>query len=139
MNKDAQNELNKKNVKRNMDKMKEVYESIMKDDNLKKNINRNRNDRIKFIQQFPYDNLPHNETFVFNNICMFNGISCVYGYVNVNDNVKMIDFDGSYKLSGNIHLSQRCLLPENLFYQKFDFKSPISPLDEKSLSDYLLK
>ena len=142
MNKDGQSEINKKKEKvgqRNMDKMKEIYNSIMGDDNLKKHINTQRNDRIKFIQQFPYDNLPHNETFVFNNICMFNDISCVYGYVNANDNVKMIDFDGSYKLTGNIHLSQRCLLPENLFYQKFDFKSPIKPLDEKSLSDYILK
>ena len=142
MNKDGQSEINKKKEKvgqRNMDKMKEIYNSIIGDENLKKHINTQRNDRIKFIQQFPYDNLPHNETFVFNNLCMFNDISCVYGYVNVNDNVKMIDFDGSYKLTGNIHLSQRCLLPENLFYQKFDFKSPIKPLDEKTLSDYVLK
>ena len=42
----------------------------------------------------------------------------------------MVDFDGSYKLTGNI---------QNLFYQKFDFKSPIKPLDEKTLSDYVLK
>ena len=66
-----------------MDKMKEIYNSIMGDENLKKHINAYRNDRIKFIQQFPYDNLPHNEAFVFNNICMFNDISCVYGYVSV--------------------------------------------------------
>ena len=51
-----------------MDKMKKIYNSIVKDQILKKHINLDRDERIKFIQNFPFDNLPHNETFYFNNI-----------------------------------------------------------------------
>ena len=136
------NNINKnkeKSVERNMDKMKKIYESIINDVNLKKHINLNRDDRIKFIQNYPYDNLPHNETFVFSNICMFNDLSCVNGYININDNLKVIDFNGNYKLNEKINLSQRCLLPENLFYQKYDYQNPISLLDKKLLNEYLLQ
>ena len=136
------NNINKnkeKSVERNMDKMKKIYESIINDVNLKKHINLNRDDRIKFIQNYPYDNLPHNETFVFSNICMFNDLSCVNGYININDNLKVIDFNGNYKLNEKINLSQRCLLPENLFYQKYDYQNPISLLDKKMLNEYLLQ
>ena len=122
-----------------MHKMKRIYESIKIDNKIKKHINMNRDDRIKFIQNYPYDNLPHNETFVFNNICMFNDLSCVNGYVTINDNLKVIDFNGNYKLNEKINLSQRCLLPENLFYQKYNYKNPITPLDKNLLDDYLLK
>ena len=136
------NNINKnkeKSVERNMDKMKKIYESIINDVNLKKHINLNRDDRIKFIQNYPYDYLPHNETFVFSNICMFNDLSCVNGYININDNLKVIDFNGNYKLNEKINLSQRCLLPENLFYQKYDYQNPISLLDKKMLNEYLLQ
>ncbi len=130
---------NDNNNELNMDKMKRIYESIKKDNKIKNHININRDDRIKFIQNYPYDNLPHNETFVFNNICMFNDLSCVNGYVTINDNLKVIDFNGNYKLNEKINLSQRCLLPENLFYQKYNYKNPITPLDKNLLDDYLLK
>ena len=133
------NNNNESSDERNMTKMKKIYESIIKDNRLKNHINMNRDDRIKFIQNYPYDNLPHNETFVFNNICMFNDLSCVNGYVNINDNLKVIDFNGNYKLNEKINLSQRCLLPENLFYQKYNYQNPINPLDKKLLDDYLLK
>ena len=130
---------NDNNNELNMDKMKRIYESIKKDNKIKNHININRDDRIKFIQNYPYDNLPHNETFVFNNICMFNDLSCVNGYVTINDNLKVIDFNGNYKLNEKINLSQRCLLPENLFYQKYNYKNPITPLHKNLLDDYLLK
>ena len=130
---------NDNNNELNMDKMKRIYESIKIDNKINKHINKNRDDRIKFIQNYPYDNLPHNETFVFNNICMFNDLSCVNGYVTINDNLKVIDFNGNYKLNEKINLSQRCLLPENLFYQKYNYKNPITPLDKNLLDDYLLK
>ena len=145
INKDSEIKINNNNNnnessdERNMTKMKKIYESIMEDKRLEKHINKNRDDKINFIQNYPYDNLPHNETFVFNNICMFNDLSCVNGYVNINDNLKVIDFNGNYKLNEKINLSQRCLLPENLFYQKYNYQNPINPLDKKLLDDYLLK
>ena len=122
-----------------MDKMKKIYNSIVKDDNLKKHINLDREERIKFIQNFPFDNLPHNESFYFNNICMFNELVCVYGYININDNIKVIDFEGNYKVNERTTVSQRCLLPENLFYQKFDYNNIIFPLNKKELKKYWLK
>ena len=51
-----------------MDKMKKVYDSIITDPILKKHINLDRDERIKFVQNFPYDNLPHTQSFYFNNI-----------------------------------------------------------------------
>ena len=122
-----------------MDKMKKIYNSIVKDQILKKYINLDRDERVKFIQNFPFDNLPHNETFYFNNICMFNELVCVYGYINVNDNIKVIDFEGNYKVNERTTVSQRCLLPENLFYQKFDYNNIIFPLNKKELKKYWLK
>ena len=121
------------------DKMKKLYDSILKDPNLKDNIILNRDERIKFIHDFPYDNLPHNETFLFNNICMFSNLSQINGIIKINDEMKAIDFNGNYKYNEKINMSQRCLLPENLFYQKYDFKNLITPLDEKVLNDYLVK
>ena len=122
-----------------MDKMKKIYNSIVKDQILKKYINLDRDERVKFIQNFPFDNLPHNETFYFNNICLFNELVCVYGYINVNDNIKVIDFEGNYKVNERTTVSQRCLLPENLFYQKFDYNNIIFPLNKKELKKYWLK
>ena len=122
-----------------MDKMKKIYDSIIKDPILKKHINLDRDERIKYIQNFPFDNLPHNETFYFNNICMFNELACVYGYVNVNDYIKAIDFEGNYKVNEKTTISQRCLLPENLFYQKFENNNIIFPLNRKELKKYWLK
>ena len=128
-----------KEKERNMDKMKKIYNSIINDSNLKKHINFNRDKRIKFIQEYPYNNLPHNETFVFNNLCMFNDLCSVNGYITINDNLKAIDFNGNFKKNEKINFSQRCLLPEKLFYQKYDYKNIIFPLDKNTLSKYLLK
>ena len=122
-----------------MDKMKKIYNSIVKDQILKKYINLDRDERVKFIQNFPFDNLPHNETFYFNNICLFNELVCVYGYININDNIKVIDFEGNYKVNERTTVSQRCLLPENLFYQKFDYNNIIFSLNKKELKKYWLK
>ena len=128
-----------KEKERNMDKMKKIYDSIINDSILKKHINLNRDKRISFIQDYPYDNLPHNETFVFNNLCMFNDLSSVNGYIKINDNLKVIDFNGSFKFNKQINLYQRCLLPEKLFHQKYDYKNIIFPLDKKLVNEYLLK
>ena len=130
---------NEKENEKYMDKMKKIYDSIMKDPNIKNHINTNRDDRIRFIKTFPYDNLPHNDIFVFNNICMFNDLSSVNGYININDNLKVIDFNGNYKLNEQINLSQRCLLPENIFYSKYDYNNIIKPLDKKLLNEHLRK
>ena len=126
-----------KENERNMDKMKKVYESILNDQKLKNHININRDDRIKFIRDYPYDNLPHNDKFQFNNICMFNDLSSANGYIIIDDNLKIIDFNGNYKLTENINISQRCLLPENLFYQKYDYRIPINPLDKTKVQNLL--
>ena len=133
------NNLLPKEKERNMDKMKKIYDSIINDSILKKHINLDRDKRIKFIQEYPYNNLPHNETFYFNNLCMFNELCSVNGYININDGLKVIDFRGNYKLNNQINLSQRCLLPENLFHQKYDYKNIIFPLDKNEVSKYLLK
>ena len=140
-NNNNQNDIKEKEnkIEKNMDKMKKIYDSIIKDKKFEKHINLDRNNRIKFVQNYPYDNLPHNDNFVFNNLCMFNDLSCVNGYFYINDNIKIIDFNGNYKLNEKINLYQRCLLPENLFYQKYNYKSPIPPLDKKSLDEYLFK
>ena len=130
--------VNQKENEKCKDKMKKIYDSIIKDPIFKNHINLNRDNRIKFIQNFPYDNLPHNETFVFNNLCMFNDLSCVNGYFNINDNLKIIDFNSNFKLNEKINLSQRCLLPENLFHSKYDYKNIIPPLDKKSIKDLLI-
>ena len=130
--------VNQKENEKYKDKMKKIYDSIIKDPIFKNHINLNRDNRIKFIQNFPYDNLPHNETFVFNNLCMFNDLSCVNGYFNINDNLKIIDFNSNFKLNEKINLSQRCLLPENLFDSKYDYKNIIPPLDKKSIKDLLI-
>ena len=121
------------------DKMKKIYESIINDPNLKSHICSNRDERIRFIHDYPYDNLPHNETFLFNNICMFSNLSQINGYIITKDEMNAIDFNGNYKYNEKVNMSQRCLLPENLFYSKYDFQNFIIPLDEKSLNDYLLK
>ena len=130
--------VNQKENEKYKDKMKKIYDSIIKDPIFKNHINLNRDNRIKFIQNFPYDNLPHNETFVFNNLCVFNDLSCVNGYFNINDNLKIIDFNSNFKLNEKINLSQRCLLPENLFHSKYDYKNIIPPLDKKSIKDLLI-
>ena len=64
---------------------------------------------------------------------------CVYGYININDNIKVIDFEGNYKVNERTTVSQRCLLPENLFYQKFEYNNIIFPLNKKELKKYWLK
>ena len=121
------------------DKMRKIYDSIKSNDNLKKHIIMDRSERIKFIQNYPYDNLPHSNTFLFNNICMFSDLSCVNGYFMVNDNIKMIDFNGNFKVNEKINISQRCVLPQAIFQQKYDYKNDIPPLKKGELEQYLLK
>ena len=60
-------------------KMKKIYESINSNPNFKKHINFDRTEWIKYIQNYPYDNIPFNGNILFNNICMFNDLSCVNG------------------------------------------------------------
>jgi hypothetical protein len=121
------------------DKMRKIYNSIKSNDNLKKHIIMDRSERIKFIQNYPYDNLPHSNTFLFNNICMFSDLSCVNGYFKGNDNIKMIDFNGNFKVNEKINISQRCVLPQAIFQQKYDYKNDIPPLKKEELEQYLLK
>ena len=128
-----------KEKERNMDKMKKIYNSVINDSNLKKHINFNRDKRIKFIQEYPYNNFPHNETYVFSNLCMFSDLCSVNGYITINDNLKAIDFNGNFKKNEKMNFSQRCLLPEKLFYQKYDYKNIIFPLDQNSINEYLLQ
>ena len=119
--------------------MKKIYESIKANPNLKKHINFDRTNRIKFIQNYPYDNIPFNDTFLFNNICMFNDLSCVNGFFYINEHVKMIDFNGNFKIDEKINISQRCVLPESIFIQKYDYKNYIPPLKKEELNEYLIK
>ena len=139
-NRDKQNQLP---VNNNNDsyraQMKKIYDSIKSNQTLKNHINFKRDDRIHFIQTYPYDNLPNNETFVFNNLCMFNDLSNVNGYIIINDNIKVIDFTGSFKLDDNTNVYQRCLLPEDLFYQKYNYVNKINALDKKLIDKFLLK
>ncbi len=121
------------------DKMKKIYESIKANPNLKKHINFDRTNRIKFIQNYPYDNIPFNDTFLFNNICMFNDLSCVNGFFYINEHVKMIDFNGNFKIDEKINISKRCVLPESIFIQKYDYKNYIPPLKKEELNEYLIK
>ena len=99
------------NIEQKKDEMKKIYESIKSNPNLKKHINFDRTERIKYIQNYPYDNIPNNDTFLFNNICMFNDLSCVNGYFLINDNLKIIDFNGNFKINEKVNISQRCILP----------------------------
>ena len=121
------------------DKIRKIYDSIKSNDNLKKHIIMDRSERIKFIQNYPYDNLPHSNTFLFNNICMFSDLSCVNGYFKVNENVRIIDFNGNFKVNEKINISQRCVLPQAIFQQKYDYKNDIPPLKKEELEQYLLK
>ena len=121
------------------DKMKQIYESIKSNPKLKKHINFERTDRIKFIQNYPYDNIPYSNVFLFNNICMFNDLSCVNGYFFINDNVKVIDFNGNFKINDKINISQKCVLPECIFGQKYDYKNDIPPIKKEELNEYLIK
>ena len=120
-------------------KMKKIYDSIKSNNNLMKHICKDRNERIKYIQNYPYDNLPNSNTFLFNNICMFSDLSCVNGYFKVNENVRMIDFNGNFKVNEKINISQRCILPEALFQQKYEYKNDIPPLKKEELAQYLIK
>ena len=120
-------------------KMKKIYDSIKSNNNLMKHICKDRNERIKYIQNYPYDNLPNSNTFLFNNICMFSDLSCVNGYFKVNENVRMIDFNGNFKVNEKINISQRCVLPEALFQQKYEYKNDIPPLKKEELDQYLIK
>ena len=115
------------------DKMKQIYESIKSNPKLKKHINFERTDRIKFIQNYPYDNIPYSNVFLFNNICMFNDLSCVNGYFFINDNVKVIDFNGNFKINDKINISQKSVLPECIFGQKYDYKNDIPPIKKEEL------
>ena len=121
------------------DEMKRIYESIKFNPNLKKHINFDRTERIKYIQNYPYDNIPNNDTFLFNNICMFNDLSCVNGYFLINDNLKIIDFNGNFKINEKVNISQRCILPNNIFNQKYDYKNDIPPIKKEVLNEYLIK
>jgi hypothetical protein len=121
------------------EKMKKIYDSIKSNPKLKKHLNTNRTERIKFLQNYPYDNIPYNDAFLFNNICMFNDLSCVNGYLKVDDGIKIIDFNGNFKINEKINLSQRCLLPEKLFSQKYDYQNSIPPLKREVLKEYLIK
>ena len=120
-------------------KMRKIYDSIKSNNNLMKHICKDRNERIKYIQNYPYDNLPNSNTFLFNNICMFSDLSCVNGYLKVNENVRMIDFNGNFKVNEKINISQRCVLPEALFQQKYEYKNDIPPLKKEELAQYLIK
>ena len=119
--------------------MKRIYESIKFNPNLKNHINFDRTNRIKHIQNYPYDNIPNNDTFLFNNICMFNDLSCVNGYFLINDNIKIIDFNGNFKINEKINLSQRCILPYSIFQQKYEYKNEIPPVKKEELNEYLIK
>ena len=123
------------------DKMKKIYESIINNKSLLKNhIIKDRTARIKYIQNYPYDNIPYNDSFLFNNICMFNELSCVNGYFYINDRIKIIDFNGSFKINDKINISQRCFLPESLFYQKYEYQNSIPRIKKEELfNQYLLK
>ena len=135
-----ENEPKEESEAKNKDKMKKIYESIIGNKNLiQKYINNDRIERIKFIQNYPYDNIPYNDSFLFNNICMFNDLSCVNGYFYIKDKIKIIDFNASFKINEKINISQRCLLPESLFYQKYDYQNTIPPLKNELLNEYLLK
>ena len=120
-------------------KMRKIYDSIKSNNNLMKHICKDRNERIKYIQNYPYDNLPNSNTFLFNNICMFSDLSYVNGYFKVNENVRMIDFNGNFKVNEKINISQRCVLPEALFQQKYEYKNDIPPLKKEELDQYLIK
>ena len=120
-------------------KMRKICDSIKSNNNLMKHICKDRNERIKYIQNYPYDNLPNSNTFLFNNICMFSDLSCVNGYFKVNENVRMIDFNGNFKVNEKINISQRCVLPEALFQQKYEYKNDIPPLKKEELDQYLFK
>ena len=119
-------------------KMKKIYESIKSDPIFKKHINFDRTDRIKYVQNYPYDNIPFNDSFLFNNICMFNDLSCVNGCFTVNK-IKMVDFNGNYKIYDNINLSQRCVLPYSLFMNKYNYNNDIRPLKKDEIKQYLIK
>ena len=126
-------------IEQKKDEMKKIYESIKSNPNLKKHINFDRTERIKYIQNYPYDNIPNNDTFLFNNICMFNDLSCVNGYFLINDNLKIIDFNGNFKINEKVNISQRCILPNNIFNQKYDYKNDIPPIKKEVLNEYLIK
>ena len=127
------------NIEQKKDEMKKIYESIKSNTNLKKHINFDRTERIKYIQNYPYDNIPNNDTFLFNNNCMFNDLSCVNGYFLINDNLKIIDFNGNFKINEKVNISQRCILPNNIFNQKYDYKNDIPPIKKEVLNEYLIK
>ena len=127
------------NIEQKKDEMKKIYESIKSNPNLKKHINFDRTERIKYIQNYPYDNIPNNDTFLFNNICMFNDLSCVNGYFLINDNLKIIDFNGNFKINEKVNISQRCILPNTIFNQKYDYKNDIPPIKKEVLNEYLIK
>ena len=127
------------NIEQKKDEMKKIYESIKSNPNLKKHINFDRTERIKYIQNYPYDNIPFCDKFVFNNICMFNDLSCVNGYFLINDNLKIIDFNGNFKINEKVNISQRCILPNNIFNQKYDYKNDIPPIKKEVLNEYLIK
>ena len=134
-----ENDFNKKKGELCKDKMEKIYKSIKSKKYLEKHINFDRTKRIKFLQNYPYDNIPFCDKFVFNNICMFNDLSCVNGYFYMNDKVKMIDFNANFKINDNINISQKCILPESLFMQKFEYKNFIPPLKKEVLNEYLFK
>ena len=119
-------------------KMKKIYESINSNPNFKKHINFDRTERIKYIQNYPYDNIPFNGNILFNNICMFNDLSCVNGCFLANK-IKMVDFNGNYKINDNINITQRCVLPLCIFMSKYNYNNDISPLKKEELNEYLIK
>ena len=119
-------------------KMKKIYESINSNPNFKKHINFDRTDRIKYIQNYPYDNIPFNGNILFNNICMFNDLSCVNGCFLANK-IKMVDFNGNYKINDNINITQRCVLPLSIFMSKYNYNNDIPPLKKEELNEYLIK
>ena len=121
------------------DQMKRIYESIKANSKLKNHINFDRTKRIQYIQNYPYNNIPFNDNFLFNNICTFNDLSCVNGYFYVNDRVKIIDFNGNFKIKEKINISQRCVLPERIFLEKYGYKNYIPPLKKEILNEYMKK
>ena len=127
-----------KKIERCCDKMKSVYESIKSNPVLKKHLTFDRTKRIKYIQNYPYDNIPYSNAFLFNNICMFNDLSCVNGLFEVDDGIKIIDFNGNFKINDKINISQRCALPECIFRQKYEYKNYIPPLKKEELNEYLI-
>ena len=125
-------------IQNDIQEMKNIYDSIKDEKIFEKHINSNKNQIYNFLKNYPYENPPNNNSFVFNNLCMFNDLSSVNGYFYTSNGIKIIDFTANYKLNDGINLTQRCLLPERLFHLKYSYKNPIKPLPREKIKPYLI-